>query len=124
VCGILFVNGVGFFAKTVAGPAITVDQYYTAVKNQNYNTAFSYISTNMTASNGQTLTQELYTTAAQALDTVKGKVTNFSVGSVSTSNNIANVTVSVTRGSASPYDVHLQLQQVNGTWKITSYDNI
>ena len=78
----------------------------------------------MTASNGQALTQELYTTAAQALDTVKGKVTNYSVGSVSTSNNIANVTVSVTRGSASPYDVHLQLQQVNGTWKITSYDNI
>ena len=124
MCGILFANGVGFFAKTVAGPAITVDQYYSAVKNQNYNTAYSYISTNMTASNGQALTQELYTTAAQALDTVKGKVTNYSVGSVSTSNNIANVTVSVTRGSASPYDVHLQLQQVNGTWKITSYDNI
>jgi hypothetical protein len=124
VCGILFANGVGFFARTVAGPAITADQYYTAVKNQNYNTAYSYISTNMTASNGQTLTQELYTTAAQALDTVKGRVTNFSVGSVSTSNNIANVTVSVTRGSNSPYDVHLQLQQVNGTWKITSYDNI
>ena len=124
MCGILFANGVGLFARTVAGPAITADQYYTAVKNQTYNTAFSYISTNITASNGQTLTQELYTTAAQALDTVKGKVTNFSVGSVSTSNNIANVTVSVTRGSASPYDVHLQLQQVNGTWKITSYDNI
>jgi hypothetical protein len=124
VCGIFFVAGIGFFAKTVAGPAITVDQYYTAVKNQDYNTAFTYISTNFTASNGQTLTQELYSTAAQALDTVKGKVTNFSVGSVSTSNNVATVTVSVTRGNASPYDVHLQLQQVNGSWKITSYDNI
>jgi ABC-type transporter MlaC component len=118
------VTGVGFFAKTVAGPAITVDQYYTAVKNQNYNTAYSYISSNMTTSTGNTLTQELYTTAAQALDTVKGKVTNFSVGSVSTSNNVASVTVSVTRGSESPYDVQLQLQQVNGSWKITSYNNI
>jgi ABC-type transporter MlaC component len=124
VCGIFFVAGIGFFAKTVAGPAITVDQYYTAVKNQDYNTAFTYISTNLTASNGQTLTQELYSTAAQALDTVKGKVTNFSVGNISTNNNVATVTVSVTRGSASPYDVHLQLQQVNGSWKITSYDNI
>ena len=124
MCGIFFVAGIGFFAKTVAAPAITVDQYYTAVKNQDYNTAFTYISTNLTASNGQTLTQELYSTAAQALDTVKGKVTNFSVGSLSTSNNVATVTVSVTRGNASPYDVHLQLQQVNGSWKITSYDNI
>ena len=124
VCGILFATGVGFFAKTVAGPAITVNQYYSAVEKQDYNTAFSYISTNLTASNGQTLTHELYTTAAQALDTVKGKVTNFSVGSISTSNNVASVTVSVTRGSASPYDVHLQLQQINGSWKITSYDNI
>ena len=123
-CGILSVAGIGFFAKTLAGPAITVNQYYSAVEKQDYNTAFSYISTNLTASNGQTLTQELYTTAAQALDTVKGKVTNFSVGSVSTSNNIATVTVSVTRGSSPPYDVHLQLQQVNGSWKITSYDNI
>ena len=39
-------------------------------------------------------------------------------------NNIATVTVSVTRGSAAPYNVQLQLQQVNGSWKITSYDNI
>src|SRR6266480_4515298 len=124
VCGILFANGVGFFARTVAGPAITVDQYYTAVKNQDYNTAYSYISPNTTTSTGKTLTQQLYTVAAQGLDTLKGKVTNFSVGSVSTSNNVASVTVSVTRGSDSPYDVHLQLQQVNGSWKIISYDNI
>ena len=124
VCGILFANGVGFFAKTVAGPAITVDQYYTAVKNQDYNAAYSYISPNTTTSTGKTLTQQLYTVAAQGLDTLKGKVTNFSVGSVSTSNNVASVTVSVTRGSDSPYDVHLQLQQVNGSWKIISYDNI
>ena len=123
-CGILSVAGIGFFAKSVAGPAITVNQYYSAVEKQDYNTAFSYISTNLTASNGQTLTQDLYTTAAQALDTVKGKVTNFSVGSVSTSNNTATVTVSVTRANAAPYDVQLQLQQVNGSWKITSYNNI
>jgi Protein of unknown function (DUF3828) len=124
VCGIFFVTGIGFFAKSVVGPAVTANQYYSAVEKQDYNTAYSYISTNLTAANGQTLTQQIYTTAAQALDTVRGKVTNFSVGNVSTSNNVANVTVSVTRGNAAPYDVHLQLQQVNGSWKITSYDNI
>ncbi len=124
VCGILFATGAAFFAKTVAAPVTTVNQYYNAVKSQDYNTAYSYISTNLTASNGQALTQELYTTAAQALDGVKGKVSSFSVGNVSVTNNTASVTVSVTRGSTGAYDVHLQLQQVNGSWKITSYDNI
>ena len=124
ICGIASVAGVGFFAKTVAGPAIAVDQYYTAVKNQDYNTAYSYISTNLTASNGQALTQQLYTTAAQALDLTKGKVTSFSAGPPSINNNVASVTVSVTRSGGSPYDVHLQLQQINSSWKITSYDNI
>ncbi len=126
VCGILFATGAAFFARTVAAPALTVNQYYSAVEKQDYNTAYSYIGTNLTAQNGQALTQTLYTTAAQALDTLKGNVTNFSVGSFSLSNNnnTASVTVSVTRGSTPPYDVHLQLQQVNGSWKITSYDNI
>jgi hypothetical protein len=126
-CGILFALGVGPLVNivgSIAGPAYTVNQYYNAVEKQNYPTAFSYIGTNLTVTNGQNLTQELYTTAATALDTVKGKVTNFSVGSISSSNNVTSVTVSVTRGSAAPYDVHLQLQQVNGSWKITSYDNI
>ncbi len=118
------VTGVGFFAKTVVGPAITANQYYSAVEKQDYQTAFSY--TNLTVLNGQNLTQELYTTTAQALDTAKGRVTNFSVGNISlnNNNNAASVTVSVTRGSASPYNVQLQLQQVNGSWKITSFNNI
>src|SRR6266700_2734866 len=124
VCGVLFVTGVGFFAKTVVGPAITANQYYSAVEKQDYQTAFSY--TNLTVLNGQNLTQELYTTTAQALDTAKGRVTNFSVGNISlnNNNNAASVTVSFTRGSASPYNVQLQLQQVNSSWKITSFNNI
>ena len=78
----------------------------------------------MTTSTGQTLTQDLYTTAAQALDLAKGKVTNYSVGNISSSNNVTSVAVTVTRANAPPYVVQLQLQQVNGSWKITSYDNI
>ena len=120
VCGILSLMGIGFFAKTIAGPAITVSQYYSAVEKQDYNTAFSY--TNFTVSSGQTLTQEAYTRTAQALDLARGKVTSFSIGNISTNNNIATVTVSVTRGTQ--YTVQLQLQQVNGSWKIISFDNI
>lgn len=123
-CGILFATGVGFFAKTVAAPALVVNQYYSAVEKQDYSTAYSYISPNLNASNGQNLTQDLYITAAQTLDSVKGKVSNYSVGNVSVTNNTARVTVAVTRSSAAPYNVQLELQQVNGSWKITPYDNI
>jgi ABC-type transporter MlaC component len=63
-------------------------------------------------------------TTAQALDATRGKVTNFSVGNISTNNNTATVTVSVTRANTSAYNVQLQLQQINGSWKITSFDNI
>ena len=115
----------GFFAKTAAGPAITVNQYYSAVEKQDYpHSLFVHKHELDRVKWPNPDSGKSYTTAAQALDTVKGKVTNFSVGNVSTNNNIATVTVSVTRGSGPSYDVHLQLQQVNGAWKITSYDNI
>src|SRR6266480_1721205 len=80
VCGILFATGAAFFAKTIAEPAIVVNDYYNAVEKQDYSTAYMYIGTNLTASNGQALTQELYTTAAKALDTVKGPVTKYTFG--------------------------------------------
>ncbi len=115
-CGIASFAGIGFFAKSIAAPALTATQYYNAVEKQDYATAFSYTSLN-------TLTQDAYTKAAQLLDTAKGPVTSYSIGNVSINNNIATVTVSVTRGSTTS-DVHLQLQQVNGSWKITSFDNI
>jgi hypothetical protein len=124
VCGILFATGVGFFARTVGAPVNVVNQYYNAIEKQDYTTAYSYLGTNLTTSNGQTVTQDLYTTAAQALDTAKGTVKSFTVGVPSVTNNTASVTVTVTRTNAPAYDVQLHLEQVNGSWKITSYDNI
>jgi NTF2-like N-terminal transpeptidase domain len=124
VCGILFATGAAFFAKTVAGPALVANQYYSAVEKQDYTTAYSYLSTNLIAQNNQPLTQELYTTAAQTLDAVKGKVTNYNVKNVTTNNTTTSLTVTVTRANAPSYDVQLQLEQVNGTWKITKFDNI
>ena len=126
-CGILFASGVGIFGGivgSIAGPAYTVNQYYNAIEKQDYAKAYSYIGTNLTTTNGKTLTQDLYTVAAQALDLAKGKVSSFSVGDITSSNNVTTVTVSVTRANTASYDVKLQLQQVNGSWKITSYDNI
>lgn len=123
LCGIFFVAGIGFFAKTVAAPALVVNQYYSAVQKQDYNTAYSYIDQNLIATSDQASTQQAYTLAAQELDTLKGPVSSFSVGNITANNNITSITVSVKRGNNS-YDVHLQLQQVNGAWKITSIDNI
>ena len=128
-CGILFALGAGPLVNivgSIAGPAYTVNQYYNAVEKQDYTTAFSYISTNSTVLNGQISTQDLYTSAAQAVDAAKGKVTSFSIGNISltNNNNTAIVTVTVTRSSTPAYVVHLQLQQVNGSWKIVSLDNI
>jgi len=127
LCGILFALGAGPLSnivRSIAGPAYTVNQYYNAVEKQDYTTAYSYIDQNLTASNGQPLTQQVYMLAADGLDTVKGKVTNFNVKNVTTNATATNVIVTVTRANGSSYDVHLQLQQVNGAWKITSYDNI
>jgi hypothetical protein len=126
-CGILIALGAGPFASivgTVVGPAYTATQYYNAVERQDYTTAFSYISTNSTVQNSQIATQDLYTTAAQAVDVAKGKVSSFSVGNISVTGNTTTVAVTVTRGNNPPYGVHLQLQQVNGSWKIVSLDNI
>ena len=126
LCGIFFALGIGFFAKTVAAPINVVDQYYTAIKNQNYTTAYSYIDTNsnLTAPNGQPLSQELYTATARLVDIGKGRVSSFSIGSPSVNNGVTSLTVKVNRTNAQAYDVRLQLKQVNSTWKIISFDNI
>jgi Protein of unknown function (DUF3828) len=124
VCGIFFAFGIGFFARTVGAPVNVVDQYYNAIKSQRYDTAYSYLDPNLTATNGQPLTQQVYANAAQAQDTDKGIVSSFSVGSISVNNDTASMTVTVKRANAPSYDVHLQLRQESGTWKITSYDSI
>ncbi len=124
VCGILFANGAAFFAKTVAGPAIVVDQYYNAVKGQHYDTAFSYMEPGTTTFRGQPINLQAYTVFAQGLDFGKGKVTGFSVGNISGTDKITSVTVTVNRTNSAAYNVNLQLQQVNGSWKIISFDNI
>jgi hypothetical protein len=120
-CAITAALGVGFFAK-VAGPTLTATEYYTAIKNQDYSQAYTYWDTSSTTSlQGQEATQDAFTLFAQAVDTQKGPVTNFTVQP--NSNDPSLVTVTVTRGSTT-YDVQLQLRQVNGSWKIVKATGI
>jgi hypothetical protein len=104
------------------GAQATAQAYYALIETQDYPTAYSYIDSGLVTSTGQTLTQDLYTQAAQGRDTRLGKVTNYTIAV--DPNDPNNVTVSVTRGQSPPYTVHLKFTQTSSGWKITSYDQI
>jgi hypothetical protein len=107
--------------------AQTVTSYYSAIKNQDYNTAYTYLdSTNITIQ-GQKITQSAFTQLAQQLDKAAGKVVAFTIAKTTTVSkngiNMTQVTVSVTRKGIT-YSVHLTLQQEGGAWKIITLDTI
>jgi len=105
-----------------SGPEVTVQQYYTAIQSQDYVTAYSYLESNLTTTNGQALTQQLFTQAAMSQDSSSGQVTGFTV--TADPNDSTKFTVSVTRGTNAPYTVNIQVTMVGSDWKISSYDGI
>ncbi|MFL5628377.1 MAG: hypothetical protein ACJ788_22585 [Ktedonobacteraceae bacterium] len=123
-CVIAGALGFNFLAQAV-GPQITVQQYYQAIKQQDYATAYSYLASNATVNvNGQSVpvTQESsFETAAKALDISLGPVT--SADSNTQGSDTSRVTVTVTRNGRS-YDVHMVLVKVGNNWKIQSADGI
>jgi len=107
-----------------------VNQYYTAIKNQDYTTAYGYLAPGIKAiTGGEFITLSVFTQEAQDTDTAQGKVRNYSIENSMRPINgsgsyTATVIVSVTRNGA-PYDVNLNLQQIGGEdWKITRYDRL
>jgi len=120
--GVLLVNFV-----THNGATDAANQYYMAVESQYYASAFTYLDTSNLTLNGQGLTENLYVQGAMLIDQTKGKLTSYSITSTSLNSNngvnTAMLTVSETRNGTS-YDVHVQLMEVNGVWKITSLDNL
>jgi hypothetical protein len=136
IVGILVLVTVGGIAAIVLAvnnsPAKAVSQqYYDAIKSQDYAGAYSNLDSNIKLTfHGQTqqINQQLFTQAALGYDQVKGKVSSYSITSVNISSststgNTADVTVNVTRNNKS-YDVHLQLQQEGNNWKIVSFDSL
>lgn len=114
-----------------------VNQYYAAIKNQDYATAFAFAG-GAKSLNGESYTQTTFTQEALQIDTAQGKVRDYSIlssgyeqrerdtGKIPTSPRpytvlTAEVTVSVTRNGPA-YDVHLQLQQYGEEWKIITLD--
>ena len=116
-----------FYVGTHNPASDVANKYHTAIQNQDYATAYSYLDVSSITFNNQSLTQSLYTQAAQAVDVQKGKVTSYSITSfyinASSEGNTATFTISVTR-NGSPYDVHLKEQLEGSNWKIVSIDNV
>ena len=125
-CGI-FAYTAGRQAVNAAGPTLAATEYYAYLKQGDYNKAYSLVDPNATFTvNGQTVpvtNETAFTDAAQAADQGAGAITQVSASPQVSSGNTNDVTVTVTRGSNS-YDVHLTLQQENGSWKVVSADGI
>ena len=124
-----------------------VNQYYTAIKNQDYATAYMYLGVHQWTSGvtsnpergvaggwgfpgGQDfMTQSDFTQAAQYADTTQGKVRTFTIEDTmrpldSSGIYTATASVSVTRNGA-PYYVNLNLEQIEGEdWKIIGFDDL
>jgi hypothetical protein len=135
IFGVILLIFVGGFVAIIAyvnnSPAKTVtQQYYDAVKTQNYAQAYTYLDIQTLTLNGQQqqATQALYTQVAQVVDQQNGKVTDYNITGVNLSSSTSTgstavVTVNVTRNGKTQ-EVHVQLRQEGNDWKIVSIDHL
>ncbi len=117
--GGLIIWSIGSAINTFGGPTITSDQYYNAIRDQDYARAYAFLGSDVKAA----LSQGAFTQQAQQQDGAYGRVSEFSYANVPIGNP-ANATMTVTRVNGTAYTVHLEMRQEGGTWKITAFDRI
>lgn len=117
---------VGVIAALTASPDSTVNDYYSAIQQQDYSEAYSYLEADTLTIQGKKIspTESSFVLAAQVIDQEAGTVTSYSITSSHTSGDEATLVVHVTRSSGIAYDVHLTLIKIDSDWKITQLDNI
>ncbi len=93
------------------------DMYYSAFKTQDYSQAYSYLGSHLQTE----YSLQAFTQAAQQQDATAGKVSSFSMPNFPTGDP-AYITLTVTRMNGTTYDVHLELRQEGGGWKVTGFD--
>jgi hypothetical protein len=93
--------------------------YYSAIKTQDYGSAYSYLGSGLQTE----YSQQTFTQAVQQQNAVLGPVSRFGMTSIPTGDP-AYFTLTVTRTNGTTYDVHLELRQEEGAWKITTFDRI
>lgn len=118
IAAILIAN----YLTTLAGPTVTVDNYYQAVTQKNYNLAYSYLTNNATlTSQNQKVPigpQQDYVTSARLLDSNIGSVTSYKVA---TTSNSTLLLINITRSKNAHsihYSARFTMVQVDGNWKI------
>ena len=116
---VLLALGVGFAVKTYGGPTIASDQYYTALRNQDYAMAYSYLGSRLKT----VFSQEAFTQLAQERDATAGRVTHYAYTNIPTGDP-ATVNLTITRANGSTYSVILEMRQEGGAWKVTAFDRI
>ena len=117
--GGLLIWGLGSAIHTFGGPTIASDQYYNAIRDQDFARAYTFLGSGVKAE----LSQEAFTQQAQQQDEAYGRVSEFSYANVPTGDP-ANATLTVTRANGTSYTMHLEMRQEGGAWKITSFDRI
>ena len=118
--GTLLALGAGWAVTTYYNsPLRASDMYYSAIKTQDYGTAYTYLGSGLQTE----YSQQTFTQAAQQQDAALGRVSRFGMTNIPTGDP-AYVTLTVTRANGTTYDVHLELRQEGGAWKITAFDRI
>ena len=116
---LLFAFGLGVAVVPIGGPTLASDQYYTAIRNQDYARAYTHLGSSLKAE----LSQEAFTQAAQQQDAAAGKVIRYAYTNVPIGDP-ATVHLTVTRANGTTYTVNLVMQQEAGVWKVTAFDRI
>jgi hypothetical protein len=115
----LLIWHIGSALHTFGGPTIESDQYYTAIRDQDYARAYTFLGSNLRSG----LSQEAFTQQAQQQDAAYGSISKYSYDNVPLGEP-AEVTLTVIRANETSYTVHLEMRQEGGAWKITAFDRI
>ena len=125
---VLIIGGflIARYLTTLAGPVVTVDNYYQAVLQKNYTLAYSYLASNATlTSQNQKVPigpQQDYATSARLLDLNIGPVTSYTVA---TTNSTALIVINTTRSKNARsihYSVRFTMVQIGDNWKIKNME--
>ncbi|MGH2504014.1 MAG: hypothetical protein ACRDID_16015 [Ktedonobacterales bacterium] len=118
IAAIVIISGVWVQTQLTSSPSTTVEDFYSAIHQQDYATAYGKFSS---AAQGQ-LSEAKFTQTMRATDLIAGGVQSYTIVSATTNGQTATVTVDVVRqGNSSIAQVfQLTLTQEQQTWRIAS----
>jgi hypothetical protein len=119
VCGILAIVLVanGFWLHSqLDSPATTAENFYSALHQEDFSTAYSYLSDRAKAQ----ISEADFTSKFEAYDQVSGTVLSYPIANTTTHNTTAIVVVNVTRTGGSDHALAqtLEFVQQSGAWRI------